>query len=878
MAVTDEPRVFVSKLQTLVRAAMPELGLEAQEQLVSEQLTRSVPSQWRLRLLDCEVTTTEGLIRRLERIKTTEQLQKELGSSSIPVRNVNQRSGRVGVEPRTCFKCGKRGYIAVNCRSAPGATNVSPGPDHTCFQCGGWGHVKRQCPSLQQWHGRPLQQETSQPTALQAGQQSQPAGGHPGAAVNRHTPASRPPREVRRLGTMPTTEMKAVVLLNGVKAEGVLDTGSAVSLISMTVVEDLALEVTDVQDIKCLAANGTEVDVKGQVEVELQVGKSKLVHPLSVSEGLTDQLLLGLDVLTKFNMIIDCGTREMMIGDEVVGTRPSGSSEVSSRCPVVCTARSQTFVHIRRVMNEEVQLFQPSEVTGVKIAPSLHLSHQGTPVRILNLGEEDVIIPAGTVLGTQESITELSQPERSDVNEDNQDLKLPSVEHLNPDDKKQFEKLLVDYKDVFSQSTEDIGAYKGSHQMVINTMGKEPVRQRGYRTPLHLRALLRESLDTLKGQGVIEDSTSPWASPVVMIRKKDGGIRICCDYRAVNAVIKHDSYPLPRIEDILHTTRKARVYTVLDQRAAYWAIPIAPESREVTAFISEYGLQQWTRQPFGLKTSPGVFQRIMEDVLEGLNWETAVVYLDDVIVYSSSMAEHLIVLKQVLDRFREAGLKLHPDKCQVAVKKVNFLGHQLDETGIRPTEDKVEAVKHWPRPSNVQEVRRFLGMVGYYRQYVPHFADKSVHLTNLLQKESLWRWTAECETEFQNLKKDLQWYPVLQSPDPEEKFILTTDASSTGWGAELSQSAGVKAFASGKWTPTEKNWSVTERELGAVVKASSKFHHYLVGQPFLLRTDHEAIKYMQRSKCPSGRLFRWIEQLQQYDYTVEHVPGVLNRL
>ena len=263
----------------------------------------------------------------------------------------------------------------------------------------------------------------------------------------------------------------------------------------------------------------------------------------------------------------------------------------------------------------------------------------------------------------------------------------------------------------------------------------------------------------------------------------------------------------------------------------------------------------------------------MEDVLEGFNWETAVVYLDDAIVYSSSMEEHLTLLRQILDRFRQAGLKLHPDKCQVAVRKVNFLGHQLDETGIRPTEDKVEAVKHWPQPSNVHEVRRYLGMVGYYRQYIPHFSDKSVHLTNLLQKESPWEWSTECEREFQNLKKDLQWYPVLQSPDPAERFVLTTDASSTGWGAELSQASGVVAFASGKWTSAEKNWSVTERELGAVVKATLKFHHYLVGQPFLLRTDHEAIKFMQCSKCPSGRLFRWIEHLQQYDYTVEHVPG-----
>ena len=493
-------------------------------------------------------------------------------------------------DSRTCFKCGKRGHIAVNCRQASSATNVTPDLV-CCVQCAGRWHVKRQCPSVRQWSCQPQTQDAPRRQAVQTGQQDRQAGSCPG-------PASRPAssREVRRLGTVQATEMKAVVFVNGVRTEGVLDTGSAISLLNQTVVEDQGLEVIDAPDVRCLAANGTEVEVTGQVEVELEVGKTRVVHRLFVSVGLTDSLLLGLDVLMKPNMVIHCGTREMIIGEEVVGLCSSTSSEVSTRCPVVCTARSQTYVCVRRVANRETQLFQPCEVTGVKIAPAVHLKHQGTPVRILNMSEQDIVIPAGTVLGTQESITELDQSEEPEVDVDMKlDPKLPSLDHLDPDDRKKFSNLLLEYRDVFSQSTEDIGAYKGSHQLVINTIGREPVRQRAYRTPLHLRGLLKEKLDILQGQGVIEDSTSPWSSPIVMIKKKDGGVRICCDYRAVNAVIKHDSYPLPRIEDLLHATRKARVYSVLDQRSAYWAVPIAPESREVTAFISEYGLKQWTR-------------------------------------------------------------------------------------------------------------------------------------------------------------------------------------------------------------------------------------------------------------------------------------------
>lgn len=764
MKETDEPRETANRLRTLLAAAMPDLQPEAQEQMVAEQLPRVVPSKWRLRVLDSEATTVEGLIRRIERIKTTEQLKGSFGAVETPVQNMRR------VE---CFVCHKPGHKASQCRKrvppAVGGNNVGAGrSDVVCFQCGGRGHVKRQCPSPSQAAGgQPTQHYSPQPrSAGHPSRPGQPAHQQPQTSGQRFGA----PREVRRLGMLPAVELTAAVGLNGIQTEGVLDTGSSVSLVNERLVEDLCLQREETEAVKCLAANGTEVEVTGQVEVELTVGKTTIMHRLFVSAGLTDTLLLGLDVLSKLNMVIHCGTREMMIGDEVVGE--ACSAEVLNRCPVVCCARSQTFVCVRKVSGEQLRLFQPCEVMGVKIAPALHRKHQGTPVRILNLSEEEVIIPAGTVLGRQECVLEVEpeppediemmqlegpkedipvreqpedrgqsnrKPRQHEVDdgeeEEDHEPELPMVEHLDPEDKSKIQELLREYQDVFSQSAEDIGAYKGRHQLVIKTTGTEPVHQRAYRTPLHLRGLLKEKLEVLQGQGVIEDSTSPWSSPIVMIRKKDGGIRVCCDYRAVNAVIQHDSFPLPRIEDLLHATRKARVYSVLDQRAAYWAVPIEPDSREVTAFISEYGLKQWTRQPFGLKTSPGMFQRIMEDVLEGLNWETAVVYLDDVIVFSPSMEEHLSALREVLDRFRQAGLKLHPDKCQVAVKRVNFLGHQLDETGMRPAEDKVEAVKNWPRPTNKKDVRRFLGLVGYYRQYLPHFADSTASLTELLKEK-----------------------------------------------------------------------------------------------------------------------------------------------
>ena len=451
---------------------------------------------------------------------------------------------------------------------------------------------------------------------------------------------------------------------------------------------------------------------------------------------------------------------------------------------------------------------------------------------------------------------------------------LPSVDHLQHEDREKFRALLQEYSDVFSSSEDDIGEYTGDQVMVIETGNAEPVRQRAYRTPLHLRDQLQEKLKTLEEQGLIEQSTSPWASPVVLVKKRDSQqLRFCCDYRAVNEKVKHDAFPLPRVEDLIQATGGARYFSLLDQRAAYWAIPLDEKSKEVTAFITEYGLHQWTRMPFGMKTSPGAFQRIMEDILHGLTWRQALVYLDDVILFTETLDQHLELLAELLERFRISGLKLNPTKCTVAVTSVRFLGHQLDEDGIKPSVEKVQAIRSWPVPGDVHELRQFLGFCGYYQQYVPHFSEKSAPMTDLLKKGVEFQWTEKCEEGFRQLKDDLEKYPVLQFPKVEEKFILTTDASGTGWGAELRQESGVVAFASGKWSTAEANRSVTERELTAVVKAVVKYRHYLIGQKFTLRTDHEAIRFLQRAKQPGGRLFRWLTLLQEYEFDVEHVPG-----
>ena len=862
MLASDEPRTFVNKLKSLVKMAMPDLGPEGQDQLVMEQIPRAVPSKWQLRLLDCDANTVETVVRRLERIQTTENLQRELVQGSaepVPVRTL---SAHRGPDRRTCFRCGRQGHLAARCysktdsprgRTPGGPGGPTPGGQRrnqdqqplTCFQCGGVGHISRQCPSPRGTQAPPSSDKNKKP--------------------------DQPP--VRRVETAAPVEVRMLATLQGIEVPVIVDTGSPISLISEFLAVQIGEGWTPSQEA-LRAANGTAVRAVGRTTLEVGMGDKRTDHSFIVVEDMLDPALVGLDVLHRLGAVIDCGKEEVVLD----GQRFTWDKSVRTATPVTCTARSETFMRVYRVGLVRPMLFEPDEVEGVQIARTVHMSGSGVPVRVINHGDENVVIPAGTKLGSCDPVEvtaaagaeeSATPPSRTEESATPPSTRLPEVKC---EDKTKMEQLLHEYADVFSQSEEDIGSYTGKHRLVISTGDAQPVRQRAYRVPLHLRDDLRGELRKMEEQGVIEPSSSPWASPVVLVRKKNGKIRFCCDYRSVNKLIKHDSYPLPRVEDLLQVTQGSNFFSVLDQRSAYWAIPVEEQSREVTAFITEFGLHQWTRQPFGLKTSPGVFQRVMEDLLGNMNWHRAVVYLDDVIVFSRTLEEHLESLRELLQKFRQSGLKLSPEKCCVAASEVIFLGHHLDADGIRPAEEKVEAIRTWPAPTSPRALRQFLGFLGYYQQYIPDYSKKAAVLTDLLKKTTSYQWTDECQRSFQNLKEDIMKYRVLKFPDVEKEFVLTTDGSGTGWGAELKQEQGVIAFASGKWSDTELNWSATEKELGAVVKATEKFRHYLLGKAFKLRTDHQALRFLHRSKS-TGKLFRWMEKLQEFEYTVEHVPG-----
>ncbi|UYV65014.1 K02A2.6-like [Cordylochernes scorpioides] len=449
-------------------------------------------------------------------------------------------------------------------------------------------------------------------------------------------------------------------------------------------------------------------------------------------------------------------------------------------------------------------------------------------------------------------------------------------EGLNGIQQKKLEHLLCQYEDVFATSPKDVGRTNVT-QHRIDTGGATPVKQLPRRLPMTRRDEVAKLIEEMAEQDVIEPSSSPWASPVVLVKKKDGSTRFCVDYRRLNDLTKKDSYPLPRIDATLDTLSGSQWFSTLDLKSGYWQVSIHPEDREKTAFTTGNGLWQFKVMPFGLCNAPATFERLMETVLQGIPLETCLVYLDDIIVMGKSFEEHLINLERVLQKIRGARLKLNPRKCKPFKEKVRYLGHVISRQGIQTDPDQTETVRQWPVPRDVHQLRSFLGLCSYYRRFVPGFSNIARPLHRLTESGRPFSWTIDCERAMDKLKQAPSSPPMLAYPDPGEPFILDTDASNTGIGAVLSQTQdGVErviAYFSKTLSKPERNYCVTRRELLAIVKSTEHFHHYLYGQKFLLRTDHAALRWLLNFKSPEGQLARWIQRLQEYDMEIQHRKG-----
>ena len=411
----------------------------------------------------------------------------------------------------------------------------------------------------------------------------------------------------------------------------------------------------------------------------------------------------------------------------------------------------------------------------------------------------------------------------------------------------------------------------------INTGDATPIRQPAQCIPFVQREEIKKLLKEMEKKKIIQPSKSPWASPVVLVKKKDGSMQFCVDYRKLNAVTRKDAYPLLRIDDTLQALSGSQWFSTLDLLSGYWQVGIAEEDKEKTAFTTQEGLFEFNVMPFGLCNAPATFQRLMDLTLAGMLWAECLVYLDDVIIFGRTFEEHLSNLRSVLKRLREANLKVKPSKCALFQKQVLYLGYIILHEGVATDPDKTKKISTWPKPTNLPEVQKFLGLSSYYRRFIPKFAEIARPLHRLTERGRPFKWTIECDTAFAELKLQLCSSLILTFPDFSLPFILDTDASQCGIGAVLSQKQNgeekVIAYASRTLTKAERKYSVTRKELLVVVTYIQHFKQFLLGRPFTLRTDHGSLQWIQTLKEPEGQLARWLERLQDYNFEVQHRKG-----
>ena len=702
--------------------------------------------------------------------------------------------------------------------------------------------------------------------------------------------------------------------------------------------------------LQLTAANGSTIPYLGYIELDLTVlgrtwpkmGVLITRDPVGQTNGLQSPPgLLGMNVLRHcFHDLFTIYGNALFSAPEVTAAE-SGWGAALAQCqrlvnaedtgyvgrvttppgePQLVAASSMQWVlaHCNQIAAlqhaylEPLQLGEGAWPDHLLISPAL-LSLQGGRVYIpvVNVGTEDRWLPARLVLGhlhlaqTQEPEEEVKV--QGNVNHIHMqaaagdsihnELTQLQWEGLTPTEQSAARSLLMKYADTFSAGDGDVGCTQ-LVQHEIPLLNSDPVRQRHRRIPPSQFALVKEHVQELVRQGIVRHSTSPYASPIVIVQKKSGEIRLCVDYRELNARTRRDAYPLPRIDETLDALSGARWFSTLDLASGYNQVPMAEGDKEKTAFCTPFGLFEFNRMPFGLCNAPGTFQRLMERIFGDQSLESLLLYLDDIVIFSSTFTQHLQRLELVLSRLRQQHLKLKLTKCCFFKREVRYLGHIVSAQGVATDPEKIHAVTHWPAPQTLKELRAFLGFASYYRRFVEGFARLAAPLHRVVGEcqtprkqpagrppDLASRWTPECDEAFNLLKQRLTTAPVLAYADFSLPFIVEIDASYQGLGAVLSQEQEGKrrpiAFASRALKKTEKNmtnYSSMKLEFLALKWAvSEKFREYLLGHTFTVYTDNNPLSYMQTTAKLAAVEQRWASQLAHFNFDIKYRPGPSNR-
>jgi len=691
--------------------------------------------------------------------------------------------------------------------------------------------------------------------------------------------------------------------INGTTTSCLVDTGSDATLIPVIFTKGCRILPTGQ---RIFAANGTDIPLIGHTAVVAKLGKQRLVIVGLVTEHVS-QPYLGIDWLTdhdanwnfrKKELTVNgvrypltsrkaasAWTRRVVLSDDVTippMTQMNVETKVIFNGPA-CERRTGK----QRTDDDNVWATEAHEaVRGVLVARTL-LPNRAckVPVQLFNVTDRPVTVRGATVLGNLERLHTLSaqstapptQEAPADAEKRIVDEMMAKVDQSVPDEfKVKLRQLLMRYSSVFSKDELDLG-FTDLVTHRIDTGDARPVRQQLRRYPPAHLDVIDQHLQDMQRQGIIEPCSSPWASNIVLAKKHDGTMRCCIDYRQLNSCTIGDAYPVPRQDMCLDALAGSRWFTCCDLRSSFHQVKLDPGSADKTAFITRRGMFRYRTMPFGLTNAVATFQRLMDLVLSGVSLDICIAYLDDTIIHSATLEQHLQNVELILQKLQGANLKLKPSKCFFLQTSVKFLGHIVSVEGLQTDPEKTRLIDDWPVPTSLKQLRAFLGLAGYYRRFVKGFSKKAAPLNGLLKKGHPYQWTPACQSAFQELKDALRSPPILALPDDTGVFYLDTDASDKSIGAVLSQMQDgqekVIAYAGRALNKNELNYCAFRKELLAVVYFTKHFKQYLLSRFFYLRSDNSALQWLRRTPEPLGQNARWLQQLEEFSFHLSHRKG-----
>lgn len=672
-----------------------------------------------------------------------------------------------------------------------------------------------------------------------------------------------------------------------------IDTGAAVNLLDKLTWEEIGKPFLEVYDEKINSVKSSQpLNILGVTKIKLSLKEVILDVKFVVSENLTQECILGAPFLYEHDCRIEFKKGCIQLLGISIPIIQIKGEEVDVKMFESVKIPANHAIFIEAVADIPLKgdiVFEPKQIPNLTSMPVLTKLYKDRrlKIQVWNQSCDEVILYKYTHLGTIQNadvhtedsfkcINHVGVNVNGNFNGDIAELFDWKNCAGTREEKERLKNVMRCYEDVISKFDGDVGRTDVARHE-IDTGTHKPVKIPPRRIPLGLREEAEKIVKDMQQKGVIRESISSWSSPIVLVKKKDGKLRFCVDYRELNKITVKDAYPLPRINDILDTLGGAAFYSTLDLTSGYWQMEVDEKDRCKTAFSYGRGLYEFNVLPFGVCNGPASFQRLMEEILGDCVGKICSVYFDDLIVYGKNEEEHLKNLQTVLMKFRKAGMKIRPDKCELFRDNVKFLGHMVSKDGIFMDPAKVKAIINWAAPTNLKELETFLGTCMYYKIYIKNFSEIVAPLTKLTRKNEAFRWGVECKKAFEEIKKCMTTSPVLAYPVIGIPFVLDTDASNSGLGAVLSQEIDGKeriiANFSRMLNKPERKYCVTRKELLGLVDSIKYFKQYLLGQKFLLRTDHSSLKWLTSFKDPEGQVARWLERLSEFNFDIEYRPG-----